>query len=812
MQVIRGLWAAFFKTARISLLILLLFTLFVTTVRLTAQQAPSAKWTASWITHPTAPLREPIVLHFKKSFMVSDVPSRFVVRVSADNRFVLFLNGERIGDGPARGDLAHWRYETFDLATHLRSGENTLTAIVWNFGIYSPVAQMSNRTAFLVNGETQAESSVDTNDSWLVEVDKGHAILPRKANGFYQYMAVGPGEMLDAKLYDWNWQTSTDTAGDFVHAGPAIRESVYPSASIASSRFESSDGGWELVPDTLPHTSYTPESAGVVVRTDLAAADRFPQSAVVVPAHSHVRILLDRKVLTTAYPRLTLSGGRDAHIALTYSEALYDKTQHKGNRDEVGDRQAIGTNDLIIADGGDHRVFETLWWRTWRYLDLDIETADQPLTLENLEARFTAYPFTVVAQFASSDPELKRIWDIGWRTTQLDAHETYMDTPFYEQLQYVGDTRIEALTTYAVTGDDRLARQAIRAFNSSRIPEGITQSRYPSSIPQYIPPFSLLWIGMVHDYWMNRPDAKFVKENLAGTRTVLDWFELYQQPSGLLRRTPWWNFVDWVNAKDDFPSFDGQGQSCLMTLQYIGALKQAGDLENAFGTKDRAIQYQRILQKASEGVMRECWDSGRKLVADSPAKNAYSQQANALAVLYDVVPQADQSAVLRSILAKEFGIPESEPGLIEASYYFRFYLARALDHAQMGDLYLQFLKPWRELLPMGFSTWPETAGDTRSDSHAWTAHPTYDLLAIVGGIQPAEPGFKTIRIAPHLDALALVDITYPHPMGNVHVHYEQTNNTFTATIDLPPGLSGEFQWRSTKIALHSGHNEVRASE
>lgn len=720
MQVIRVPWAVFIKAARALLYILLVGA--ATTLPLRAQQPPSDKWSASWITHPTAPLREPIVLHFKKSFTVSTVPSRYAVRVSADNRFVLFLNGERIGDGPARGDLSHWRYETFDLAPHLKVGENNLTAVVWNFGIYSPVAQMSNRTAFLVDGETQAESAVNTNDSWLVEVDKGRTILPRKANGFYQYMAVGPGETLDARLYDWGWQAA-GAGGDFVHAGPAIRESIYPNASVASSRFESSDGGWELVSDTLPPTTYTPQSAGTVVRTDLASANRFPQARAAVPAHQHVHILLDRKVLTTAYPLLTFSGGKDAHIALTYCEALYDKAQRKGNRDEVGDRQAIGTNDLIIADGGDHRVFEPLWWRTWRYLDLDIETADQPLTLENLQAHFTAYPFTVVAQFASSDPELKRIWDIGWHTTQLDAHETYMDTPFYEQLQYVGDTRIEVLTTYAVTGDDRLARQAIRAFNSSRIPEGITQSRYPSSIPQYIPPFSLLWIGMVHDYWMYRPDVEFVKENLAGTRTVLDWFELYQRPSGLLRRTPWWNFVDWVNTKADFPSFDEEGQSCLMTLQYIGALGQAEDLENTFGTKDRADQYRQLRQRASAGVMRECWDSGRKLVADSPAKNAYSQQANALAVLYDVVPQAEQAAVLRRILAKEFYLPGGDAGLIEASYYFRFYLARALEHAQMGDLYLQFLKPWRELLPMGFSTWPETSGDTRSDSHAWTAHP-----------------------------------------------------------------------------------------
>ena len=52
----------------------------------------------------------------------------------------------------------------------------------------------------------------------------------------------------------------------------------------------------------------------------------------------------------------------------------------------------------------------------------------------------------------------------------------------------------------------------------------------------------------------------------------------------------------------------------------------------------------------------------------------------------------------------------------------------------MADEYLDSIEPWRKLLPLHFSTWPEIPGDTRSDSHAWTAHPIYDLLTLVAGI------------------------------------------------------------------------------
>jgi len=80
------------------------------------------------------------------------------------------------------------------------------------------------------------------------------------------------------------------------------------------------------------------------------------------------------------------------------------------------------------------------------------------------------------ASFSSDDVSLSKIWDIGWWTARLDAHDTYMDTPYWERLQYVGDTRIQALISYAVAGEDRLARQAIQAFDDSRVPDGLTRA------------------------------------------------------------------------------------------------------------------------------------------------------------------------------------------------------------------------------------------------------------------------------------------------------------------------------------------------
>ncbi len=784
---------------------------------------PHRVWHASWVTHPSAPLREPLVLHFRRFLTLAAAPSSYIVRVSADNRFILYVNSQRVGDGPARGDLTHWRYERFDLAPYLRPGQNLITATVWNWGVYAPIAQMSDRTAFLLESEATGVDAISTPEGWQVEIEPGHRALDRSSVTQRAYMAAGPGEEINASLYDWSWNTPSDGSSNWVPVASPMRDSIYPGVNLAHSADATGDNPWGLVPDPLPPMAYAPASAGQNVRVQVVngqaaepSLQSFPQAPVTIPANTHVHILLDRQTLTTAYPILTVSGGKSAQIWFTYSEALYDNQDHKGDRNALDytdaegvkhPRRALGLRDSFIPDGGGNRVFEPLWWRTWRYLDLDIRTADEPLQLDSLTAAFTVYPFEERATFQSPDPDLAQIWQISWRTARLDAHETYMDTPYYEQLQYIGDTRIQALISYAVTGDDRLARQALDAFNDSRIPEGITRSRYPSSLPQNIPTFSLLWIGMVHDYWMYRPDPAPIRASLMGIRTVLDWFAQYQQPDGLLRELPWWSFIDWVPS-GAIPTYDSHGESCVTTLQYLGALSNAADLEAAFSDPIFAAELRTRAAHVRAGVYAKCWGSARGLLADNPDKTLFSQQANIMGVLYDVIPKSQQQVVLRKLLTIEPGTTPN--GVLSASYYFRFYLARALDHAGMADLYLASIQPWRQLLALHFSTWPEVPGNTRSDSHAWSAHPIYDLLTLVAGVEPASPGFHTVRIAPHFGSLPSLTATFPHPDGTIEVAYHRQGKALDAAITLPAHLSGHFVYAGKTWPLHPGANHIHA--
>ena len=768
----------------------------------------ASKWAASWIASPSAPAKAPGVFYFRKEITLSSAPEHFWVHVSADNRFVLHVNGQYAGEGPARGDLFHWRFETLDLAPLLHAGTNVLAAVVWNFGEAAPVAQMSNRTGFLMQGDTAAEAAVNTNTAWRVREESGHsAVGHHGANGYY---AAGPAEKIDGRVLDWNW----DQPGDSENWMTPIQV-----GHAAAREAQDADNNWELVQDSLPPMEHRLVDAGKPVRAEgLTGLPAFPAQPLEIPANAHVILLLDHGVLQTAYPELTVSGGRDATIAVTYSEALYDAQGHKGNRNEIAGRHIQGITDEFIAGGGDERRFQPLWWRTWRYLRLDVTTKGQPLRLDSLRAWFSAYPFDAKAAIAGDIPQLDQLWDTGWRTARLCAHETYMDAPYWEQLQYVGDTRIQALVSYVMTGDSRLARQAIVNIDDSRIPEGITQSRYPSGLPQFIPPFSLLWVGMLHDYWMYVDDASLVKETLPHTRTVLDWFGAQQRSDGLLGKLKWWEFGDWTaDYPDGVPPQEADGGSAFLTLQFIEALHNAQEMESVYGSHERAEEYEARIRRATAALNAQNWDARYGLYADTPAKKTYSQEANILAVWLDVAPRAEQTAILRRLLASD---PHSAtevdgkpvPPMSTPTYYFRFYLSRALEHAGMGDQYVGQLGPWYEMLGLGLSTWAENPEPTRSDCHAWSASPNYDLLTLVAGIRPASPGFRKVSIQPHLGGLHHLDASMPHAGGAIHTVYDFGTAGWNATVTLPPGLDGELIWGAHRYPLQSGTQVVHLSD
>lgn len=788
----------------------LLFSLLFS-ISLSAQKASqkvlTQRWQADWIAPQNVNLKDFGVFHFRKNFDLAQKPSQFIINVSGDNRYRVYVNGNFIGTGPARSDLMHWNFETYDIAKYLNQGKNTIAAVVWNFGEFMPAAQMSNKTGFIVQGNTELESIVNTNKTWKVLQNQAYKPLPVDGGKLRAYIVVGCGEEVEASKFPSNWEK------------PQFDDSQWANARTLGHGYISGTGSgaeWYLEPRSIPQMEEIHQNINSIRKYEstktLTMNDNWlkGKGSLNIPANSKTTILLDQSFETVAYPEMIVSGGKDSKISFTYAEALIDDKWVKGNRNDIEGKHIIGIQDIFRPDGQAQRSFRPLWFRTYRYIEITIETKEQALSINDFYGIKTGYPFEEKGNFTSNDPSLQNIWKVGWQTARLCAGETYFDCPYYEQLQYTGDTRIQALISLYVSGDDRLMRKALMDFNNSTTSEGLTQSRYPCNTPQIIPPFSLFWVSMTYDYWMHRKDDAFVKSLLPNIEKVLAWYERKLDPKkNMLGAMNWWSFVDWAkpwqwNPISDIGGIpDGvtDGNSSIITFQYAYTLRQASAIFETYGDKEKAIYYRTLADLISKSSYEECWDESKNEVADTPDKKAFSQHANIFAILANAVPKANEKAIMEKIL--------NDKNLTQATFYFRFYLTQALKKSGNASFYYSTLSPWRDMLSIGLSTFAEQADPTRSDCHAWSASPNYDFLATICGIMPDAPGFEEVRIQPALGDLENVSGKVPHPSGEISVNLKRKGKTgISGEVNLPSNLSGRFIWNGKTIALKGGLQNV----
>ena len=757
---------------------------------ISADQRP---WSAQWIAAKDDSGTGYGVYYFRKSVVFTNKPTTFRVHVSADNRYKLYINGKIVSMGPARGDTYFWNYETIDIAPYLTSGKNAITALVWNEAQYRPEAQITVRTSFILQGQSEKEDIVNTNETWKCMKDEGSQPIP----GYF--FAASKGQLIDMnKTLSGDW-TSLDFADD--KWGNA--------AKVGEGKLKGMAWGidWALVPSTLPAMEMTYQRIQKLRSADgIKVPATFPakKTAINIPANTKVTLLLDQTFLTNAYITLNFSGGKDAGISLGYAESLYKKGTkgvEKGNRNETDGKEFIGRIDSIIANGTKGQSFTTLNFRTFRYIKVIVQTKKDPLIIDDLYGTFTGYPFKEEAKFNTDNTEINQMLDIGWRTARLNAWESYMDCPYYEQLQYIGDSRIQVMVSYFNSSDDRLARNALTHIDHSRIAEGITRSCYPTKGTQIIPMFSLWYIGMLHDYWMYKADDGFIKDKLVGGRAILDFFGKYQQADGSLYNVPYWAFVDWAGNMWA-ESRDESGSGAIYNLQLLYAYQWAAEMEAKIGLQDYANIYKAKAEQLKATIQRKYWNPAKKLYADTKDQNSYSQHVNSLAILTGMLNKDDMKIVANGMLNDE--------SLTKCSVYFKYYLNQALVKSGLGNDYMKWLDIYRENIAMGLTTWAEYSdvNTSRSDCHAWGSSPNIEFYRVVLGIDSDAPGFSKVKIEPHLGTMTKVGGEMPHPNGKVAVNYELKKGKWQIGINLPTATTGKLIWKGKTYELKVGTNTL----
>ena len=607
---------------------------------------------------------------------------------------------------------------------------------------------------------------IDTSDTsrWRVHADTACKRLPvtLPGDGYYAagdaeevFGASVPAHWADRQCDEDGWDTPVIVCSAFLRG-----------MDIAGSQ------RWHLVPRDIPPMR---EEA----RSFRDKSARFP---VRISGQARMEVILDAGEYAIGYPELVLQGGRGATVEITYAEAMTEAGGAKGLRGVREGVDVLGVTDRYHPSGSRDR-YSPLHWRAFRFVKLTVTTANDPLVIECCSYRLTGYPWRRRAAFhvENGPSELPAVMDVDFRTLERCTGETFMDCPYYEQLQYVGDARLQALISYATTGDTRLGARAVRLFDWSRTSDGLTLSRYPSNLQQIIPPFSLLWILMVEDLLRYAPEeAVTVAECLAGCRDVLEWFRKHVNGDGVLGTLPWWNFVDWSwPAGVPPPSMAGL-PSATLNLQYLAALQSYARLLEAVGDTRELDFWESHAAGLADALWKQFWNPAKRLFREGPDESwGYTQHAQAWAILTDIVPDDAVDDLVDSL--------HTGDGLVKTTFYHTFYVVEAFARAgRLERLWDKWLAPWRDALDMGLTTWPEEPEPTRSDCHAWSAWPTYIFLTHILGVTPGagegEYSLNPKRVAGWDDVSGSACI----PGGILHVHVKWQDGTAASEVLFEP--------------------------
>ncbi len=758
---------------------------------------------ASWITvaeseyHRTKHYRHSIdVAYFRKVFNLEE-KGKMLIDISGNSRYRLWINGKDILSGPLKGDRWRRYFETVDISDYLKPGKNLMAVKVvsylpyegqkaeekspyWLIGNTAGPCLMVSGKCYNYQGDILADITTGKTD-WEAKLDEAVSWKHFSLSHWMGSMEVVAGSKIPV-----GWNTGIEPISQW--------EKSVIKFSIDRSPFGIIDP-LPLVERSIPLLF---ENKKEFSREMNLYDDKFKMVSfdddgrAKIPVNAKMAFELDAGELTTSYIKLKLSGGRGSQVMITYAESYTGVDSEtgrrvKGKRNDNRNMEIYGHYDTYFPSGKEE-VYQPFWFRTFRFIRVEIETGEEELTIFKPQHIETGYPLNPESEFRSETALwTEDIWEMAIRTLQRCMHETYEDCPYYEQLQYVADTRLQMLFNYMVSGDYKLAAKGIKDFHYSLLPEGIIQARYPTCEPHVIPQWSAHWIFMIEDYYWQTGDKNWINQYLPTIDAVLNWYDSKIGDSGLVEDLGYWDQVDWIDEWERGVSpASALGPSTVQNLVYANVLLSGANVNQISGRKGIAVEYTDRAKAIYENVRKLCWSEDLQMFREGPECYEYSQHAQMWAVLTGFMDHDKAEIVMTNALEN----PETR----KCTYPFLFYFFRALEKVGKYEKTKQYWDMWKIFLDVNLTTLPETPDETpRSDCHAWSALPLYEFTRKFLGIKPMVPGWEKIIIEPICNYIDNAQGKVITPKGMVEVEWQQKGREFVISGNLPEGIAAEIR-------------------
>lgn len=763
---------------------------------------PVTEWRAQWIWCDAEERPRNAYAYFRKTFQLEGAAAA-PVRVSADNRYLLYVNGRRVAHGPARCDRRWQSFDELDLAPYLREGENVIAAVVHHLGEVT-AQTMQGRAALLLEGEAGAVR-LDTDGSWrALRAEAWERNLRATMNVKLDFWEVFDSRKEPAGWREPGFDDSAWAAATVIGRPPC---EPWPRMAPRDIPFLREDEALRPVRRGQRGTFAEGQAADpLCVAEVMAARRRLASGEAEEPTRPHQRpqrpdemtleageyVVLDFGIEVTGYLEVSIAqAGAGATLDIGYAERL------EANGAINPARAWCLYADRLICRGT-AQAWGPFERRAFRYVMVDCVAGE--VTVEELALRLSVYPAEWHESFASPDPRLRDIWRLGTYTLQLNMEDAYTDCPWRERGQWSGDIRVQALMNYYAFGDYALARRWLFQTAQSQDEQGKVKAFVPTDQPRYIPGFMLLWICGIADYALFSGDLESAARLLPAARRTLAYFERFADGDGLLTEVPDWNFIDWS-------PMEAEGTSTALNALYVMALEAAAQAAAWCG--DDEDGWRARASRAKEAANRLLWDEGLGAYRDGRKAGALSrsagQAANALCVVSGIAGERAARALdtimdpgrLVPVFEQEqmayvdFG--KCEGKIIQVGTpYMSFYLLQALWQGVRAQQALDYIRAkWGVMLIEGDVATREMwkHSPVTSHAHGWGAAPTHDLGAHVLGARPAAPGWREAIVEPHLCDLEWARGEIPTPQGVMRVNCRQGGSGVKVEVEAPEGVS-----------------------
>lgn len=413
----------------------------------------------------------------------------------------------------------------------------------------------------------------------------------------------------------------------------------------------------------------------------------------------------------------------------------------------------------------------------FRFLRVDLvsEDVEVPLVAVRAVSRYRDIPY--IGSFKCNDERINKIWETGAYTVHLNMQDYLWDGIKRDRLVWIGDMHPEVMTVGTVFGNHEVVRKSL-----DYVRDGTPATSWMNGICSY----SLWWIIIHHHLYWYYGD----KEYLSAQKTYLTELlrNVMKNIDGNKEAYKSGRFIDWPT--NDNPDAIHAGLQALTVRALEAGSELAGWLSDP-------------------ALAKECRDAATNLRTYVP-DNKGNKEAAALLAIEGMLDAKTAHDIIVKDGAKDF---TSFMG-----YYMLEALAKNGSYADALDLISEY---WGRMLDLGATTFwedfnymdsknaaridefvPEGKFDIHADGgaycyvglrhsfcHGWASGPTAWLSQHILGVEPASPGFKTVRIRPHLGNLKWVEGDFPTPCGIIHVtHSRRPDGQISSTVELPEGV------------------------